>query len=312
MLSFPTRLTLILLLPIFYSCSHTASKKEIAVFKVLNQGITNSTLTIFRQTEFVYHTLENKLDDPVTHNRAVIWYPKAIRIQKLSADVFDYIQTLRIDLLKETGFSAEHPSFNEVDKNAGNKMFCEVERGKQLFQELESYKDSILAIDPLIKEEFGESTLFPQVLNTKSQSGDSINAFFKDLPAVTTLTILNQLQNNVRIFENKTAAFCNQQVSVSSDRLTVFSPMISQNSTYLKKGETLEVKAGVISFVAGAMPKVVINHTNVEISDYGYAEFKLKVSNQPGRYFIPIKMEYVNQDGIRKTFESKVDYTIAE
>lgn len=295
------------------SCSHTPSKSEVQAFKILNVGIANSTLTIFKETQAIYHTLENKQEDPATRYKAVFWLSKAMKIQQLSVGMFDYIQNLRSELLKGVGFSQEHPFFDETDKDVVNTIFNKQGKGTELFQQLSSYKNSMLHIDPSLYEEFKTYSLIPEIPKNGTENDDDKEFVFQDISIIAALTVLNQFQNTVRTFENKMATFCNQQCTNNAFILDVQpSPIVSQSSKYLKNGDELEVIAGLATFETRKNLKITIDYKQAEVGDYGYSDFKLKITSKPGVYNIPIKIEYNDQDGNRKRIDRNVKYTVLE
>jgi hypothetical protein len=122
------------------------------------------------------------------------------------------------------------------------------------------------------------------------------------------IMVLTEFQNSVRVFENRTIAFCRQQIP-SSDVFFMYSPLIAQNSTYLKAGETLEITAGVGGFVGQANPKFKIRGMALDINDSGFVRYTMKAPLQPGTYSIPLEIDY-NDYRVQKHYRQNIKFTV--
>lgn len=311
MLPFLQNLLVLATVLLFYSCAHTP-KNEARTFEVLNAGLANSSRTINNQTVATYHNLENKMDDPFTHYRGAIWYAKAMQVRELSSGMFEYIQSLKVRLLKEARSDEDHLSINEDSKELVNTIFTKNRKDKELFQKLKSYKDSMMLIDPNIKQEFANYSLIPKVSGTGEDKEDSVTILFENTSLITAIAVLSQFQNNVKILENKVASFCNIQVTNEAFIIdcSIPTPIIAQSSMYVKASDELTIKAGLGKFETRNNPRIFINSKAVELNDYGFAEFRHKVKSQPGSYSVPVRIEYSDHDGNTKVIDRVVRYTV--
>lgn len=310
MLPFLQKLLFPVLVLLVYACSHTP-KNVAMIFKVLDAGIANSNRSINSQTVAIYHTLENKMSEPHMHYRASIWYSKAMIAQKLSAEMFVYIQGLKEDLLKQARLDKDHLSIDEDNKKQVNEFFTKDKKDAELFQKLKSYKDSILSIDRTIDQDFRDCSLIPKVSGSGEDKADSVTILFENTSIITAIAVLSQFQNNVKILENKVASYCNMQVTNNAFIIDFFpTPIISQSTMYLKATDELRINAGLGEFDIRSDPKILINNKAVEINDYGYAEFRYKVKSQPGSYSVPVRIEYNDQDGNKRVIDRIVKYTV--
>jgi gliding motility-associated protein GldM len=301
---------------IFSACSGKTDS-SLAVFKALDEGLTNSTKTITKSTEMMYSSLQDKISDPVTSEKAKIWLPKAMQIKNYSADMVIYIEGLKIDLKKEAGLIMEEgkESFREDDKDAVSNLFEAKGKGKELYDRLKNYKKDMLAIDPQITAAF-ESTM---PLTTRSfdasenRQNDFTRTFFDNTPVAAALTILSQFQSNINIAENRMASFCNNKMTYYNDGFyDSYSVIIGQNSSYVQAGEKIDITAGVGAFSKAALPQITINGRSVPLGYDGTAIYKFKASGKAGKHYVPVRIEFVNYDAKRQTFENQVEYTVAK
>lgn len=106
--------------------------------------------------------------------------------------------------------------------------------------------------------------------------------------------------------------FCNNKVGDSYDGFTVYSAIISQDKSYVQKGENLKITAGVEGFNAQPKPEININGKLVPIGEDGTAVYKLKASKIAGKYSIPVRISFINEVGISETVERNIKYTVAK
>lgn len=257
------------------SC-RTNEKQELLI--ALNNSIVQSNNIIDVQILDILHSIEEKLNDPITTEKARIWYPKAAQIQSLSTEMITNL---------------ENQKNSKIDIDS-------------LIKQVKDFPTSILRIDPKINEAFKDSfdKLFVKSSTLKSalSNDDSISV----------IALINGIENSIRIAESKALAFCNEQNSLLYFEYPTTSAIISQNSSYIQKGENIEIIAGIGAFSTRNNPIVKINHKQVPLSENGVAIYKFKSSQKAGRYNVPVDIEYVDQDGKKIKLNRTITYTVSE
>lgn len=140
-----------------FSCTNN-SKNNLKIFKELDESLVKSNLRIKRSSENIYASLQEKLMDASTSTKAGIWQPKAEIIGKLSKEIINYIDSLKIKLKKEAGMTGQG-TFQENDINAVNRFFGNNEKGEELYSKLIKYKRDIFSVDPMIVRAFDKNIL---------------------------------------------------------------------------------------------------------------------------------------------------------
>src|SRR5574339_566097 len=77
------------------------SAEILNAFKTVDSSLTNTNKTINNSTATIIKSLQEKMSDPTSAVKARVWHPEAQSVQKLSGDIYSYIQTLRERILKE-------------------------------------------------------------------------------------------------------------------------------------------------------------------------------------------------------------------
>ena len=264
---------------LLYSCSN---KENSEVINHLNTSILSSNKFITSFTQNEYQRLIDNLSDPITEERAKKWQPISSVVKKLRTGLFKEINTIRESLSTNT--------------NVPNQLI--------ISDKLNNFRISILSLDPAINSTFSKDEAFIQLLKTDSLYQNFANTYKeKNL-------LLSTLQNNILIIENRVVTFCKNQTERGCIlRFDKSSVLVGQNTTHLKAGELLEITAGVGSYSIAANPQIKVNGTLVPTKN-GTSIFKFRVINKPGKYQLPVKIEYLNESGDKIFHNIDVEYYI--
>ncbi len=218
--------------------------------------------------------LENKTTDPLTAERAKVWYPKAEQVARLTTETYKYLETAKTRLI-EGSISVD-----------------------SITKKVISYKEDVLNTDSSIALEFKNSFGF-------------INLAIKKMNSQMLTTLQNNfkiIENKIIVFCNLKIGSLDGISMFSS-----YSAIISQNSNYLKSGDILEIRAGVGSYSKAAMPEVKIQGKKINIGEEGYALFKTKAASIPGIHRIPVEISFFNQErGKDELRVFNIEYTVVK
>lgn len=291
------------------------SAEILNAFKIVDSSLTNTNTTINSSTQTILASLNEKKSDPATAVKATIWYPKAVAAQSASKELNDYIQTLKNKILTAAGYdpSKGDTTYKMEDLDIATRIMVNEKEGQKLKQKLDEYKAKLLAIDPLIAEEFKNTlqvnTNMPAVQNKSNNTWDL--AYFHMVPTVAAITILSKFQNDVKTSENKVVAFCHEQVGKVQVRFDTYTAIVGQSSTYLMPGQEIEIMAGVGAFSKAATPSIVINGSNAVLGEDGAAHAKFAAGGI-GNHSIPVTIRYKDQDGKDQVITKTIDYTVGQ
>jgi hypothetical protein len=277
-----------IVLAVLSSCAGN-SKNDLALSKELEEGFQNSDRVISMSSAALLKSLDNKVYDPITKERASIWLPKAQQASNLTRDIYKYISEL-----------------HQV-KSLSPEITAE------LYNRLRKYKEEIFSIDSSIRMAFSESLfIINKNFDTTSNRADDFHQrFFANSYTYLINTFLRKLQNNIKIVENSVLAFCDIKTTAMVCGFDTYYPLIGQNSNYLKRGDLLEVTAGIGAFSKAAKPEIIIGGRTIEIGDDGIAKYKLKLTKMPGRHTLPFQIIYFDQTtGLTDTIKKNIEYTI--
>ena len=88
-------------------------------------------------------------------------------------------------------------------------------------------------------------------------------------------------------------------------------PIVAQNSTIVQAGEQVEITAGLFSFRFEQKPDIYVYEKKISLDANGFAIYKLKAAAKPGKYYVPLKINYTDQDGRQQSVQKEIEYTVA-
>ncbi|MFM9908062.1 MAG: gliding motility protein GldM, partial [Chitinophagaceae bacterium] len=117
------------------------SSEILNAFKVVNRSIGTSNDLITGKNQAIYDQFKKDLEDPQTKAKAELWSPRAAQVQKLSADMFTYIESMKQEMKKQSKLKVKDgvETFTEDDLNAPTRMMDKEGKGKELYEKLSKY-----------------------------------------------------------------------------------------------------------------------------------------------------------------------------
>jgi gliding motility-associated protein GldM len=291
------------------------SAEILNAFKIVDSSLTTTNSTINSSTQTILASLNEKRSEPATAIKANEWYPKAQQAQVLSKAMNDYIQGIKNKILTAAGYNPAKGDtvYKMEDLDIATRIMINEKEGPKLKQKLEEYKAKLLAIDPLIAQEFKNTlqvnTAMPAVQDKSNNTWEL--AYFHMVPTVASVTILSKFQNDVKTSENKVVAFCHEQVGKVVVRFDTYTAIVGQSTTYAMPGQEIEIMAGVGAFSKAATPSITINGTGASIGEDGAAHAKFAAGGI-GNHSIPVTIRYKDQDGKDQVITKTIDYTVGQ
>jgi gliding motility-associated protein GldM len=288
------------------------SSEILNAFKVVDVSLQNSSANLASANSTLYKSLNDKLADEKTREKAQIWQPKAERAKKLSDDMNNYIEGLKKELKAAAGLEMVDgkESFKEDNLEAASHLFGTQKKGAELEAKLKAYREEMLKIDPEIRKNF-EKTLPVDVEPPIGQDGskkDFTNAYFHMTPTVAGLTLLSKFQNNIKNSENQVVTFCHEQIGAVKVIFDKTGVLVGQSSNYVMPGQELTITAGIGAYSSAAQPQISIGGSSVPVID-GKGTYKISASGAGART-VPVTIRYLDQNGVSQTKTENVEYIV--
>jgi gliding motility-associated protein GldM len=295
------------------------SAEILNAFKTVDRSLMIASGVAEQKNQEIFKSFKAKLEDPTSREKAAIWEPKAQQVKKISDELYNYIETLKSELKKESGLKTVDgkEEFKEDDLDVGTRLLVQRApegkgKGKELFEKLKAYKEQLLSIDPEMKKEIEVGLpLDLTIPPTSSEAGKSdwSYAYFHMTPTIAAITILSKFQNDVRNSESKAVEFCHKQIGQVEIIYDQFQAFAGTNTQYLMPGEELVITAGIGAFSKAAQPSVSIDGANVSLNAEGTAEYKTRVGGS-GAGIKRVRISYAKPDGTTAVVEKEIKYTV--
>ena len=78
------------------------SAEILNAFKTVDRSLMIASGVAEQKNEEIFKSFKAKLEDPTTREKAAIWEPKAQQARKLSDELYNYIEGLKLELKKES------------------------------------------------------------------------------------------------------------------------------------------------------------------------------------------------------------------
>lgn len=292
------------------------SNEVITAFKVVERSLSTSNDIISEGNETLYKSLEDKLNDQQTAEKAKIWNEKAMKAKQLSDDVYNYIEGLKLELKKAADLRVKDDGtedFRDDDLNASTRMFDTNGKGKELKAKLDAYKEAMLSIDPEVRKQFERS--FPVNTDTKDfktregKTKDFTGTYFYMTPTIAALTVLSKFQNNIKSAESELVTYFHNQIGAVKVVYDEFAALVGQSSNYVMPGEKIDITAGVGAYSKAAAPTITIGGKSVPIGPNGRAEYTITAAGA-GSHKLPVVVTFTKPDGTKETRPFNVEYTV--
>lgn len=288
----------------------------------INNSLTKANEIIAANNEIVYEDLAAKLKDPQTEARTTIWTPRALAVKALSKEIYKYIDNLKLKLA----------AIKEDDKAGIQELFRK--EGDSLYNKLVRYNKNVVQV--LNPEAFSDNPLL------EAQLKKDIESFKKDIAARSGILIdsvpgqsphnqnwqkiylhpsslsfgialLNKMQSDVLVTENNMVNHINRQIPRAwGYHYEVFHAIAALSSSYVKAGQAIEVTAGIGAFSAASKPTITINGSVMNANEDGVAIYNLKTNQKPGKYTVPVSIQYTRPDGSPSKVIKNLEYIIAQ
>jgi len=206
------------------------SAEILNAFKVVDASLLKSNAAIDASNTTLFASLKAKMDDPANKEKATLWNDKAEQAKKMADGLFAKLEVFKDSLKRASGYNPEKNlmTYKEDDLDAATRLFIVNGKGPQLLKDLETFKNGLLNIDPLIKKEF-DNKLPIDLSVPPSTTGGGSNTweynYFHMTPTVAALTILSKFENDVKNAENQVITYCQNQVGAVVFKLNKFEPL---------------------------------------------------------------------------------------
>ncbi len=289
------------------------SSEVINAFRTVEKSLVKSNESITVANNTLYSSLEAKLKEAQSAKQAEYWNPKALQAQKLSKELNDYIEGLKVELKNKSGLKMKDgvEDFKMDDLSASTVLFENEKKGPELEKKLQEYREAMLNIDPEIRKEFDKTLAanLQPVVGLDGKKKSFTNGYFFQTPTIASITLLSKFQNTVKNSENQVVTYAHNKIGQVKVIYNEFAAIVGQSSNYVMPGEKVKITAGVGAFSTEAKPEIVIGGSSLPVNANGVAEREFTASGG-GTQNVPVTVTYTKPDGTKESKSYSIQYTI--
>jgi gliding motility-associated protein GldM len=282
------------------------SAEVIEAFRTVDRSLQNSNNNIESANTTLFKSLSAKLSDPQSAVNAAKWAPVANDAKKQSDDMYQYLETLKLDLKNASGLKKGEDGKEEYkldDLNASSRLMDNEKKGKELDDRLKAYRAAMLN-NPEVKAAFANN--FPIEID---ETKDATTPNFRMMPTVAAITLLSKYQNNVKNAENQVVTFAHNKIGEVKVIYDKFAAIVGQSSNYVMPGEKVSITAGVGAFSTQAQPQITIGGSGAAVDADGVAKREFTAEGG-GAKSVPVSVTYTKPDGTKETKSYTIQYTV--
>jgi hypothetical protein len=316
---------ILIALPILgvYSCTNHMEAERL---KGMQESLENANKMVAEASKQLCEEVVSRTRDPRCSYLPGIWLPKIDTVRNRTIALISYIDSLK-EVLGRTPDNTVpvNQPYDEDNKAAVKRLLEDQGKGVDLYNKLVAFKKEVLNFttpdvytgNHIVLADIQSFKAFMDTASplVKSISGNAeswAKSYFSRTTAPWALAILSKLQNDVLITSERLIGYYNSISTCIIDSFEQFSAIVTQNTHYLKAGDSLMVYAGIGAFTLGAKPTIVINGHVTPPGLDGVSVYTMKAYGQTGKHRIPVKISFYKPDGTKETVEKDLEYVVGE
>jgi hypothetical protein len=253
--------------------------------------------------------LSEKLSDRMTTDRALIWYPRASAIHSAFDSINTYINRLKEDLRKEARREGSLAEISD-DREIVQVHIIKNGSGGSLFRQLVTANEWLRRLDPRLSAAF-KSDAMANSFNVRGlDSTKFVRRYFQHATPWQALACLAKIQTDIGTLENRMIQFCNNKVDYDPVIFDTASFLIGQNSNIVEGGHSVQIFAGLGSFLKKDVLSIKINGKLVSIDDTGQATYIITSPVKAGKYKVLVEVSYLDQSGRTQVIMKQIEYKV--
>jgi|GEM_PF-999104 len=293
--------------------------------KAVNRSLEYANRVMQDANRLIYDEFTDKKRELSTAVYVAIWEPKANQITQYSDSIRGLIKAIKSELIKQS--DSLKIDYVDVTKQLYNADGI----GGQLLNKLTAFKDSFPAVfysGDTMAHSYRENQLnyilktipllpaYRDSLPTDNKSAYKRNWLqesFGHSSSLMAMIMLNKIENDVLTSEHTFIDCCKKQIAIGCNLLSFkLSAIATLSSSYIKPGQSIQVLAGIGEFSSASKPTIKINGKQVQLNAEAVAEYSFKPTGKPGKYRVPVIIEFTKPDGEKYTLSKNPEYIIAE
>ncbi len=254
------------------------SAEVLTAFVKIEKSIRKSTKIIENKNSELYAKFEQLYqENPVKVKK---WYEKAQALSKHSDSLYNYIQYLKVKVVRAADGRNGDPTHikHKDENNVGGQVMILEGNGVRLKKAINQYRDFLKSLIDTTKAKRLAASIDSTFDTSDIISEDKSrvpweSAMFEHLPLIAVVANMSKIQNDIRMTESSVISYLLEQVSAGEWKFNKLEPVVYAKKGYVLQGEPYEAQIFLAAYDTTQQPII-------ELSD----GTKLPVENGKGIY----------------------------
>lgn len=240
-------------------------------FDIVGDSLSHSAENMHTRNRLIMDELERyNAQNP---EKASEWYDKGTRVKRMSDSLVNYIEELKVSMVKES--DGKKGDVNNI-KNKENLdaasfvLLSSANRGSKLRAAIDTYRQTVTQ---LILDAGRRAVIENNLSTIPSKRSDSNKnweqSFFENMPVSAAVTILTKIQNDVRSSEGEALSSLLNSVDVSDFRVNQINAYVIPESRVIIQGGTYNARIVLSAEDSTQTPGIVVNGKSLDSSAKG-------------------------------------------
>lgn len=253
------------------------SAEILNAFDIVNDSITTSNNSIDAKNNVTYNQFAKQFKDNA--GRVGPYKEKADAVKKLSTESVAYIETLKNEIIKESGGLNEKKELKGKDNlDAATRVMENRKEGPKLEEKLKALRKQLLEqVDPQIRAEMDKNLPLNIKVGNAKTHGDGPKSWtvyhFNMVPSIAAITILSKFQNDIKNSESLIIDELLKEIGAKDIPFDAMEAFVSMNSKSFTTGQDLEAKIAIGAYSTTVSPDIIVNGQKLDVVN-GIATYK--------------------------------------
>ena len=281
-------------------------------FSLVEESLNRTTANSSKENADIFAAFEEQMK--ANPEKVRVWYEKATAVKAMSDSLFDFVQELKVAIVKEAdGSDGDITAINrKEDLEASTQVMLAPGkgRGKELYDALNSFRERILGMVTDEKQRaIISSNLTTELPKNAHTMGKNWQEYmFEDMPVAAAVTLLSKMQSDIRYAEGEVLHSLASYIDVKDIRVNKLDAFVIPNAQTVVRGDKFSAQIVMAAIDTTQRPRIFIGGKETSLRDNTY-EF---IASRTGDFNLAGYMTMMNADGelIRRDFNQK--YTVVD
>lgn len=297
---------------VLVSCGPQENAEQL---KAVNQSLERYNKSTIDDNKLLIASLLDKQRDPQTAAVVEPWFQRANKIHQNVDTLRKVMEVIKSELIIQSD------SLKREYVTVVKQLSIENGVGSNLFKRLTTFKDSIpLFINSNRTSDVpNDIPLLPGYVDSLSARGrlqyemNWLEKSFGRSSSLMAMIMLNKIENDVLETEKKLLEYCNSRFCIMKVIYSQYQALAVLSSSYVKKGQPIEITAGVGGFTHTVKPRVTIDGKVIQLNENGgTAVHRFTADGRPGKHSVMVQIDFTGFNGSQDRVTRKLEYIIAD